>query len=418
MAERLLDTEFVRSFFPVLNDSWAFMENAGGSLVPRPVFEQVTAYMSECQVQPGTNAAIARDARQRMARGQETAAAMLNAGTDEVVIGPSTTRNVQTLAMALRNRLKEGDEIIVTNLDHEANNGHWRRLEEFGVCIREWSVNPETAELEVDGLAGLLSERSRIVCFTHCSNITGGPNPVRDLTAMAHDAGALVCVDGVAYAPHAAVDVKNLDVDFYFFSLYKTFGPHLGVMYGKKEHLLELPGQYFYFHAENDIPLKLNPGAPNHELTAGTVGIGAYFDQLAAHHLDEPANDLHDRIGQVYDIFADHEQKLSERFLDYVRRRPGIRLVGRRSAGHGHRAPTFSFTIDGIRSQRLPHLLESHGIVAGAGDFYAPRVLEACGIDPVDGVVRCSLAHYNTSDEVDRLTTALDTIMAMTGVAG
>ena len=418
MAERLLDTKFVRSYFPALNDRWAFMENAGGSLVCRPVIEQVTAYMGECQVQPGDNAAIARDARHRMARGQETAAAMLNAGIDEVVIGPSTTRNVQTLAMALRHRLKEGDEIIVTNLDHEANNGHWRRLGEFGVRIREWRVNPETAELEADGLAALLSERSRIVCFTHCSNITGGPNHVRDLTVMAHDAGALVCVDGVAYAPHAAVDVKDLDVDFYFFSLYKTFGPHLGVMYGKREHLLELPGQYFYFHAENDIPLKLNPGAPNHELTAATAGIGAYFDQLAAHHLDEPANDLHGRIGQVYDIFADHEQRLSERFLDYAGQHPGIRLIGRRSAGRSRRAPTFSFTIDGIQSQRLPHLLEAHGIVAGAGDFYAPRVLEACGIDPADGVVRCSLVHYNTPDEVDRLIAALDTIMAMPDAAG
>ena len=411
MARSTLDTDFVRSFFPALNDSWAFMENAGGSLVPKTVIERVAAYMSECQVQPGDNAAIAREASRRMAQGQETAAAMLNAGADEVVIGPSTTRNVQTLAMALRRRLKEGDEIVVTNLDHEANNGHWRRLEEFGVRVREWGVNPETAELEPEGLAALLSERSRLVCFSHCSNITGGPNPVRDIAALAHDAGALVCVDGVAYAPHAAVDVKALGVDFYFFSLYKTFGPHLGVMYGRRDHLLELPGQYFFFHGENEIPLKLNPGAPNHELTAATAGVGAYFDRLAAHHLDEPANDLHGRIDQVFDIIADHERRLAVRFLDYAAGHPRIRLLGRGNAERGRRAPTFSFTIDGVASQSVPGLLEAKGIVAGAGDFYAPRVLEACGIDAQDGVVRCSLVHYNTDDEVDRLIDALDSIM-------
>lgn len=407
-----LDTDYARSFFPALNDSWAFMENAGGSLVPHTVIEAVSAYMSECQVQPGDNAAIAREAQERMAAGQATAAAMLNASPDEVVVGPSTTRNVQTLAMALRSRLRENDEIIVTNLDHEANNNHWRRLREHGLVVREWQVNPESAELETGALEPLLNGRTRLVCFSHCSNITGGPNPVREITALVHAAGAQVCIDGVAMAPHASIDVRELDVDYYLFSLYKTFGPHLGVMYGKREHLLSLPGQYFHFHGEDDIPLKLNPGAPNHELTAATAGVGAYLDALAGHHLDEPASDPVLRYRQVFGLIRDHESALSGRFLSWVADRPRIRLVGRRRAGNAGRAPTFSFTVDGMASQQLPALLESRGIVAGAGDFYAPRVLEAKGIDPADGVVRCSLVHYNTANEVDRLTMALDAIMA------
>ncbi len=406
-----LDSDYVRSFFPALNDSWAFMENAGGSLVPHTVIEAVSAYMSECQVQPGDNAAIARDARQRMTAGQATAAAMLNAAPDEVIIGPSTTRNVQTLAMAMRPGLRENDEIIVTNLDHEANNNHWRRLRDHGLLIREWQVNPETAELETGSLEPLLNERTRLVCFSHCSNITGGPNPVREITALVHAAGAQVCIDGVAMAPHASIDVRELDVDYYLFSLYKTFGPHLGVMYGKREHLLSLPGQYFHFHAEDDIPLKLNPGAPNHELTAATAGVGAYLDALAGHHFNELSSDAVIRYRQVFDLIRDHESALCDRFLSWAADHPRIRLVGRRRAGNAGRAPTFSFTIDGMASQRVPALLESRGIVAGAGDFYAPRVLEATGIDPADGVVRCSLVHYNTADEVDRLTMALDAIM-------
>ena len=412
MARSALDTDYVRSFFPALDESWAFMENAGGSMVPQTVIDAVSAYMSTCQVQPGDNAAIAREARQRMEAGQAVVAAMLNADTDEVIIGPSTTRNVQTLAVAMRSTWETGDEIIVTNLDHEANNNHWRRLRDHGFVIREWQVNPETAELETETLEPLLNERTRLVCFSHCSNITGGPNPVREITARVHAARAEVCVDGVAMAPHASIDVRELDVDYYLFSLYKTFGPHLGVMYGKREHLLSLPGQYFHFHGEDDIPLKLNPGAPNHELTASAAGIGTYLDALARHHLDDPADDPVIRYRQVFRLIQDHERALSTRFLSWARDQSRLCLVGRRQVGNSGRAPTFSFTIDGIASQRLPALLESCGIVAGAGDFYAPRVLEALAVDPADGVVRCSLVHYNTVDEVDRLILALETIMA------
>lgn len=412
MADKPLDLAFVRSFFPALNDSWAFMENAGGSLVPHTVIDRVKDYMTECQVQPGEGSAIAREAARRMAQGHRTVAAMLNAEPEEVVVGPSTTRNVIALAAGIRGWFKPGDELIVTNLDHEANNGHWRRLEEFGITVREWQVNPQTAELELETLKPMLSEKTRLVCFSHCSNVVGGPNPVKEIADAVHAVGGLVCVDGVAYAPHGCVDVKALDVDFYLFSLYKTFGPHLGVMYGRKELLLKAKGQYFYFHGEDKLPLKMNPGAPNHELTAGCVGIGEYFEALAAHHLEEPANDLHGRIRQIYKLIAAHEENLSRRFLDHVAANPRIRLIGRHTANHDRRAPTFSFTVEGMASQDVMAHLERHGIAANAGDFYAPRVLEAIGIDPHDGAVRCSFVHYNTTAEVDRLVKALESLPA------
>ncbi len=406
MPDKPLDLDFVRAFFPALDDGWAFMENAGGSLAPRTVIDRVRDYMTECHVQPGANAAIAREAEARMRKGHETVAAMINADPDEVVVGPSTTRNAIALAAALRDELV-GGEVIVTNLDHEANNGHWRRLAESGVAVREWRVDPETAELEPETLRAMLSERTRLVAFSHCSNITGGPNPVAEIAATVHDAGGRVCVDGVAFAPHASVDVKALDVDFYLFSLYKTYGPHLGAMYGKREHLLKAKGQYFFFHGEDDLPLKMNPGAPNHELTAGCVGVGEYFEALAAHHLDEPADDLHGRMRQVFGIIARHEESLSARFLGFAADHPKIRVIGRTATDRDRRAPTFSFTVAGVRSQDVPALLEARGVAAGAGHFYAPRILDAVGVDPADGVVRCSLAHYNTLAEVDRLIAAL-----------
>ena len=411
MADRPLDLEFVRSFFPALNDSWAFMENAGGSLVPQTVIDRVRDYMTECQVQPAAGYGASQDATARMDAGHNAVAAIINADPDEVVIGPSTTRNVITLAAAIRGWFEPGDELIVTNLDHEANNGHWRRLEEFGITIREWQVDPKTAELSIDTLKKMLSKKTRLVCFTHCSNIAGVVNPVRKIADLVHGVGGLVCVDGVAYAAHGEIDVKALDVDFYLLSLYKLYGPHLGVMYGKRELFLKAKGQYFYFHGEDDIPLKLNPGAPNHELTAGSVGIADYIEAVAAHHINEPANDFHGRLRQVYGLFAKQEEALSNRFLDFALAHPKLNLIGRATPTTINARRPFSFVIEGMASQDVAKALDEHGIACGAGDFYAPRVLEAIGIDPADGVVRCSMVHYNTLDEVDRLVKALDAII-------
>ena len=387
------------------------MENAGGSLVPHTVVNRIAAYMRECQVQPGNNAAIARDAEARIAAGHHAVASMINAEPSEIIIGPSTTRNAMTLALSLRQSFQIGDEVVVTNLDHEANNNYWRKLSESGITVREWRANPETAALETAELERILNERTRLVCFTHCSNLTGQINPVREISRLVHDAGALVCVDGVAYAPHNCVDVKELDVDFYLFSLYKTFGPHLGVMYGKRERLFDTQGMYFFFHDESDIPVKLNPGAPNHELTAGCAGIDDYIAALEAHHFDDPANDAHTRYRRVYDLFARHERKISSRFLNFAGERDRLRILGPDDANDQKRAPTFSFTIEGIANGDVLEHLESRGIVANAGDFYAPRILRSLGIDAREGVMRASLLHYNTLSETDRLIAALDEIM-------
>jgi cysteine desulfurase family protein (TIGR01976 family) len=403
------DVHFARSQFPNVCWDWAFFENAGGAFVPQSVIQRMTSYMTENQVQPGAAFGPSAKAQERMDLGHQMMADMIGADRDEVVISASTSINVYVLAQALRHQWKEGDEIIVTNLNHEANSGSWRRLAEFGIKIVEWPVNPETAQLDIELLDRLLSDKTRLVAFPHVSNITGDINDVPRITKKVHDAGAMVCVDGVAYAPHREVDVKNWDVDFYVFSFYKVFGPHMGCLYGKRERLLEAKGQYHYFIGEDRTSAKLNPAGPNHESIACLAGIADYFETLSTHHFPDRANTLFDRVKGVYAIAGRHEEKLSAKFVDFINSKPGVRIIGRNTADKDQRAATFSILAEGKKSADIPAMVSEDKVAISSGHFYAKRLIEALGIeDTEDGVVRCSMAHYNTTDEVDRLIRALD----------
>lgn len=406
------DVQFARSQFPDTCWDWAFFENAGGAFVPTSVIQRMTAYMSENQVQPGATFGPSAKAQERMTLGHRLMAEMIGADTDEVVIAASTSINVYVLAQALRHQWQAGDEIVVTNLNHEANSGPWRRLAEFGIKIVEWPVNPETAELDIDLLDRLLSDRTRLVVFPHVSNITGDINDVVQITDKAHDAGAMVCVDGVAYAPHREADVKAWDVDFYLFSFYKVFGPHMGCLYGKRDRLLTARGQYHYFIEEDQTSAKLNPAGPNHESIACLAGIADYFDALSTHHFPGQSDVLFDRVKGVYGVTADHEQKLAEKFIDFVNSTSAIRLIGRNTADKSQRVATFSILLDGLTSAAVPTAVQKANVAISSGHFYAKRLIEALGIDdPDDGVIRCSLAHYNTEEEVNRLIQALDQLV-------
>jgi cysteine desulfurase family protein (TIGR01976 family) len=402
-----LDVDYVRGHFPGL-DNWAFFENAGGSLAPRSVVDRLNAYVGGTHVQPGAAFPSSALAAERIREGERLTAEMINASPDEIVIGPSTTMNIYVLAHALRPWFRPGDEVVVTNLDHEANNGAWRRLAEVGAVVREWRINPDTVELEIEDLKPLLNERTRLVCFTACSNITGSIHDVAAITRMVHDAGALVCVDAVAFAPHRHLDVKALDVDFFAFSTYKLYGPHLGVLYGKREHLLKASGQNHFFIGEEDIPLKLNPGGVVHELAAALVGIADYFDAVHGHHFPGSNAGLHQRFREVFTLVKAHEQSLAEPFADFLASKPNVRIVGRATGANDRRVPTFSFVVDGRDSEEFPARMLKHEVGIRAGDFYAARLIDALGLSPRNGVVRASMVHYNTSDEVDRLIRGLD----------
>ena len=408
-----LDLDYVKAQFPAFSDplsaKWSFFENAGGSYVPHNVINHLNHFMTSTKVQPYAQFDTSAIAGDKMDQATELFAEMINAKTDEIIIGSSTTMNMYVLSNAMRSLLKPGDEVIVTNQDHEANVGAWRRLEEYGAVIKEWKINENTAELEINDLKLLLSDKTKIVAVTHCSNIVGSINDLKSIAKLVHEHDAYIIGDGVSYAPHGFPDVKDLDVDFYAFSLYKTYGPHLGLLYGKKEVLNKLPNQNHEF-LEGDVPYTLNPGGPNHEELSCLIGIYEYFNNLYQHHFPGEDGSIRQKIEKVNGLITQHEEELANPLLAYIDSRDDIRLIGKNKIENKNRAPTIAFTINDRSSMEISSELVKHGIATRNDNFYAWRCLKALGIDTEDGVVRTSMVHYNTHEDVDKLINALKKI--------
>ena len=408
-----LDTDYVREQFPAFSDplssKWSFFENAGGSYVPSNVIERLNHFMTSTKVQPYAEFDTSAIAGDNMDKATNFFAEMINADNDEIIIGGSTTMNMYVLSNAMKSLLKPGDEVIVTNQDHEANIGAWRRLANHGMVIKEWQINSNTAELEIDDLKSLLSKKTRIVAVTHCSNIVGSINDLKSIAELVHQYDAYIVGDGVSYAPHGFPNVKDLGVDFYAFSLYKTYGPHLGLLYGKKEILNQLPNQNHEF-LEGDIPYTLNPGGPNHEELSCLVGVYEYFINLFDHHFPEEDSSVRDKIQKVNDLISNHEKEIANPLLEYLSSRSDIRVIGKKTISNKDRAPTIAFTMNNKSSKDLSSALVKNGIATRNDNFYAWRCLKALGIDADDGVVRTSMVHYNSHEDVSNLIKALKAI--------
>ena len=408
-----LDVDYVKAQFPAFSDpkssKWSFFENAGGSYVPTNVIEHLNHFMTSTKVQPYAEFDTSAIAGDNMDQATKLFAEMINAKIDEIIIGGSTTMNMYVLSNAMRALLKPGDEVIVTNQDHEANVGAWRRLAEHGMIIKEWQINPKTAELDIDDLKSLLSNKTRLVAVTHCSNIVGSINDLKSIAKLVHEYDAYIVGDGVSYAPHGFPDVKDLDVDFYAFSLYKTFGPHLGLLYGKKEILSKLPNQNHEF-LEGDVPYTLNPGGPNHEELSCLIGVYEYFNNLYEHHFPDKEASTRGKIEAVNELIAKHEMEIANPLLDYINSRDDINLIGKNKIENKDRAPTIAFTIKNKSSKDVSSELVKNGIATRNDNFYAWRCLKALGISTDDGVVRTSMVHYNTHEDVNKLISALKKI--------
>lgn len=401
----MLDLDHVRSQFPALETPWVLMDNAGGSVPCRQVIDRIHDFLTRCPVQLGASYQLSLDASAAVLRGRAAAAALLGATPEEVILGASSTALVQQLAAALRGGWEEGDEVIVTNVDHETNVGAWRRLERTGIVVREWKVRPETCELHPDDLAALLSERTRLVAFTHCSNIVGSITDVPACAALARAAGALTCVDAVAYAPHRRVDVRALGVDFYFASLYKVYGPHVGVMFGRREVLLATGSINHFFVGEDELPRKFEPGGVNYELVASLAGVTDYLEGLGGQEVGAGTLDA------AFERIAAHEEALVAPLLAFLSAHPAVTLVGDPSPARERRVPTVSFTVEGRAASEIPPLLDERGIAVRFGHFYAYRLIRDLGLLERDGVVRVSLVHYNSPEEVARLVEALAEVL-------
>jgi len=410
-----LDLNFVRDQYPVFKNpetaQWAFFENAGGSYVPHQVIQRLNHFFKYTKVQPYGLFASSVTAGEAMEEAYCCVAELLNTDPDQLTLGPSTSMNSYVLAQAIRPDLKAGDEIIVTNQDHEANIGCWRRLTEFGVVIKEWQIDPQSGELNIEDLKDLVSSRTRLVCFTLCSNIVGTINDVKAINEIVHNAGALSIADGVSFAPHRLIDIDKLGVDIYLFSTYKTFGTHIGVMWGRKEVLAKLDSQGHYFNSDKPH-YRLNPAGPLHAEIAALAGIGEYYDALYEKHYTDLNLNRHARGVKVFDLFSEYETLLANQLLNALRELPGVRIIGQPHASVGRRAATISFVPLQNKPSVIVKRLADNFIAVRNGHFYARRCVEALGLeDPEEGVIRVSLVHYNTEEEVDRLVGGLRALM-------
>lgn len=407
-----LDLNFVRAQFPAFQSpvlsGHAFFENAGGSFPCRPVVDRLHRFYTDRKVQPYAPYPGAEEGGAEMDEARGRLSALMGCAPAELSFGPSTSANTYVLANAVRLWLRgKNAAIVVTNQDHEANSGVWRRLADEGIEVREWQIDPATGHLDVDRLTPLLADgRVKLLAFPHCSNVVAEINPVAEICAVARAAGVRTVVDGVSYAPHGLPDFPGLGADVYLFSAYKTYGPHQGIMLIRSDFGAELPAQGHWFNA-GSLYKRFTPAGPDHAQIAACAGMADYIDALYAHHRSEPAAPR-ERNRMVHDLMRDQEVAVIQPLLDYLAARNDVRLIGPREAAS--RAPTVAVALD-RKAEPVAQALTAEGIACWAGDFYAVRPIEAMGIDRALGVLRMSAVHYTSPADVARLIAALDKVL-------
>jgi selenocysteine lyase/cysteine desulfurase len=416
-----LDIDFVRSQFPAIglpeNAGQSFFENAGGSFACKQTIDALMAYYTDTKVQPYSEFDSSARAGRGMDRSRDRWAEALGVEAREVMFGPSTSMNTYVLAHAFGGILTAGNEVIVTNQDHEANTGAVRRMaERVGCTLREWRMDPITGLLDIAEFEHLLNDRTGLVTVPHASNIVGQENDVAQIAALAHKVGARVIVDGVSFAPHSIPDVAALGADIYLFSLYKTYSVHQGLMVVRSGMLAELPNQSHFFNA--GVPDKhLNPAGPDHAQVAASGAVLDYVLALHHHHGGSRDDGLHSASEAVSALWRTRENVISRSIVGALADRDDVRILGpdspqiRIEAGGFHRCPTIAFSPLAIEPERVARELVHRGVQTSSGDYYAVRVLEGLGIDPDRGVVRLSGVHYTSPDDVDRAVGALSEVL-------
>ena len=401
-----LDTARIRAEFPAFRQpnlkDMAFFENAGGSYTCAPVLNRMKHFYWATKVQPYNFYPASREAGQAMDLAHKRIALALNVPVDWIHFGPSTSANTYTLGNALAGWLKPGEVVIVTNQDHEANSGAWRKLADKGIEVREWKVDKDTGHLALEDLDKLLDSKVRVVCFPHASNIVGEINPVREITARVRSFGAISIVDGVSYAPHGLPDLLELGTDIYLFSAYKVYGPHQGIMAIKPSLAAELPNQGHFFN-ELFPRKRLGPAGPDHAQIAASAGIVDYLETVATIAGDAVEGETPFR--KAHNAMRAQEIALLAPLMDYLKGRNNLRVIG--PTDPAKRAPTVSIAVK-EQAITVAERLARHGIMAAGGHFYAYRLVEALGINPGVGVLRLSFTHYTSPEDIARLITALD----------
>ena len=400
----------IRAQFPALAGPDVFLDNAGGSQVPRCVADRMRDYLLESYVQLDGEYATSRRSTEAVERAHQFINVLMNGvGCGEVVLGPSTSALCAMLADCFaRAPDPDRDEIVVCEAGHEANVAPWMRLADRGFTIRTWKLCRESHALRLDDLRELLGPRTRLLAFPHVSNLLGRFEDIAAITELAHAVGAQVIADGVAYAPHRAIDVAAWDVDFYVFSTYKVYGPHMAALFGKHQALAPLEGPNFFFIDRNDGPAKFELGGVCHEACGCVLGVWDYFCDLAG----TPRTQRFERgvVESAYRVMTERELPLQDRLLAYLRGNHALRVFGPAESAADLRAPTISFVHRSHSSREIALSANGLGLGIRHGHFYAHRLTTALGLDPEDGVVRASMVHYNDLTEVERLIEFLETL--------
>lgn len=403
-----LDVQFVRNCFPAFQQplpaKTAFFENAGGSYVAAAVIDRYLHFYQANKVQPYGASAICRAAGVQMDAGRQAIAELLGVAENSITLGPSTTQNFNTLAIACAAIVDDASTIIVTEQDHEANIGAWQRLcQRTGAKLKHWQIDAN-GELAFQALEAMLDDSVKLICMTHSSNIIGTVNPVEQVIKMARPHAIRVVIDGVSLAPHRWPTIPACKPDAYCFSTYKTYATHLGVMYLAADFAAALGPQCHYFNL--GYPHKrFDSAGPDHASIAALAGLGAYFTASHQHHFGASDLSLYQRAQQISALMHAHENQLCQRFLDGIASLP-LNILGRNSMPG--REANIALYSGQFSSAQMSQALGNADIAAGHGHFYAKRLLEKAGIkNSEDGVLRVSFSHYNTAQEVDRVIAAL-----------
>lgn len=409
--QKNFDVNFARRQFAFFkldqSKQWSFFDNAGGTFACSSVVDKLTQFYQANKVQPYGDNELAKAAGEQMDTGRSVISELLGVPKETLTFGPSTTQNINTLSIACMAFLKTGDEIIVSEQGHEANIGAWERVaQKTGALLRFWRINAEDGELELAQFEKLLNERTKIVCVTHSSNIIGTVNPIQEIIRLGHNFGAKVVIDGVSYAPHRWPDISSVEPDAYCFSTYKTFGTHLGIMYIAPDFMDQLAPQCHFFNIGNPWA-RLDAAGPDHALIAALAGIGDFFGTLYDHHFGYSDRSLNHKASKVSDIMNQHELSLCKILIKTLNQLP-VRIIGKTSIKG--REANISLICSTHSSSLLASLLAKKGVAAKNGHFYAYRVLKALGIEPNDGVLRLSFAHYNSEEDTLRLIDSLTAI--------
>ena len=424
----LIDVQAERRKFSSLAQTWegqpaVFFDNPGGTQVPDSVIDATARYYREQNANVGGAFPTSRRTDDVVTRARQDMADLLNAASPhEIVFGANMTTLTFHLARSIADTIQPGDEVVVTNLDHDANVAPWTDLRAQGAVVKIVDIDTSDCTLPLENVQNALSERTKLVAITHASNAVGTVPDVAAIIRMAHDVGALVFVDAVQFAPHGPIDVQALDCDFLACSAYKFFGPHVGILYGKTAHLERLT-PHKVRPAKNAIPYRWETGTLNHEGLAGVSAAVQYFSTITQGSngnaeteagtsvaVGEPHHKhrRHETLGKAMQMVKAYEETLSCYLLESLKTLDDITLYGIADPNRlAERVPTFAFTWPRLSPRSTVEHLARHGIAAWSGNYYALRLMEKLGLEAEGGAVRIGLAHYNTTEEIDRLIAAL-----------